>query len=171
MTERTETRRVPPHGTILTKRGERLVRQFEAGTLPRADWTHQAHVRVDQIVAVKRIRVDKVWDARRREDLLKSAKLELEAASVAAALGRADTAGLVVPVEPNRYFLPGHIEALVQLLTELSEDSADGLVTTTAYRDASGLGRNLAIAVLEHFDAQGLTRRTGNARRLIKSMG
>lgn len=97
-------------------------------------------------------------------------QLEVETASVAAALRRADTAGLVVPVEPNRYFLPGHIEALVQLLTELSEDSADGLVTTAAYRDASGLGRNLAIAVLEHFDAQGLTRRTGNARRLIKSM-
>ena len=38
--------RGPAHHTIVTKRVERLVRQFEAGTLPRAHWTHQAHVRV-----------------------------------------------------------------------------------------------------------------------------
>ncbi len=52
---------------------------------------------------------------------------------------------------------------------QTAADSEDGLVTTAAYRDASGLGRNLAIAVLEYFDSTGLTRRIGDARRLMKS--
>ena len=44
MTNRRETPRAPAFETILTKRVERLVRQFEAGALPREAWTHQAHV-------------------------------------------------------------------------------------------------------------------------------
>jgi selenocysteine-specific elongation factor len=35
-----------------------------------------------------------------------------------------------------------------------------------AFRDASGIGRNVAIQVLEFFDDLGLTRREGDARRL-----
>jgi hypothetical protein len=33
-----------------------------------------------------------------------------------------------------------------------------------AFRDASGIGRNLCIEILEYFDAKGFTRREGNSR-------
>jgi selenocysteine-specific elongation factor len=55
---------------------------------------------------------------------------------------------------------------MAQLLVELADEATDGLVTTAAYRDASGLGRNLAIAVLEYFDSEKITRRVGDTRRL-----
>jgi len=98
-----------------------------------------------------------------------AASLDMDSAAIADALKRATRVGLAVPVEPNRYFLPDTLQDLAQLLTDMSATASDGLVTTAAFRDESGLGRNLAIAVLEHFDAIKLTRRIGNARRLIKS--
>ena len=36
-----------------------------------------------------------------------------------------------------------------------------------AYRDRSGIGRNLTIQVLESFDQTGFTRRMGDARRVV----
>ena len=38
-----------------------------------------------------------------------------------------------------------------------------------AFRKATGLSRNLAVAVLEHFDSQGLTRRSDEGRVLAKA--
>ncbi|MGD8809772.1 MAG: SelB C-terminal domain-containing protein, partial [Gammaproteobacteria bacterium] len=35
-----------------------------------------------------------------------------------------------------------------------------------AFRDATGIGRNVAIQVLEFFDKLGLTRRDGDVRRI-----
>jgi len=35
------------------------------------------------------------------------------------------------------------------------------------FRDASGVGRNVVIEVLEHFDAKGFTRRAGDTRRVV----
>jgi selenocysteine-specific elongation factor len=43
------------------------------------------------------------------------------------------------------------------------------MITAAAFRNESGIGRNLAIEVLEYFDKAGLTRRVGDARRLLKS--
>ena len=36
----------------------------------------------------------------------------------------------------------------------------------TDFRDAAGIGRNLAVQILEYFDRAGLTRRAGNERFL-----
>jgi selenocysteine-specific elongation factor len=43
-------------------------------------------------------------------------------------------------------------------------------VTTAAYRDAPGLGRNLAISMLEYFDSEKITRRIGDTRRLTRKI-
>lgn len=40
----------------------------------------------------------------------------------------------------------------------------EGILQVPAFRDATGLGRNIAIALLERFDAEGLTRRTDDGR-------
>jgi len=44
-----------------------------------------------------------------------------------------------------------------------SLDQPEGFTVQT-FRDASGIGRNLAIEMLEYFDRKGLTRRDGNVR-------
>ena len=36
------------------------------------------------------------------------------------------------------------------------------------FRDATGIGRNLAIEVLEYFDRVGFTRRSHEGRRILK---
>jgi selenocysteine-specific elongation factor len=40
----------------------------------------------------------------------------------------------------------------------------DGAFSVIEFRDASGIGRNLCIEILEYFDGRGFTRRDGNAR-------
>jgi selenocysteine-specific elongation factor len=84
------------------------------------------------------------------------------------ALQKASRMNLAVQIEPSRFFLRDSIDALDRLFAEMARAATDGLVTTAAYRDASGLGRNLTIAVLEYFDANKMTRRIGNARRLVR---
>jgi selenocysteine-specific elongation factor len=49
----------------------------------------------------------------------------------------------------------------------VASEEADG-VGPGAFRDRAGMGRNLAIEVLEFFDRTGLSRREGNVRRLIR---
>ena len=50
-------------------------------------------------------------------------------------------------------------------LVELTKTINNGQsFTVQEYRDAAGIGRNLCIELLEHFDHQGLTRRDGNQR-------
>ena len=76
--------------------------------------------------------------------------------------------GHLVPVAPNRYFLQADVSRLAQIARELAEGSPQGQFDAAAYRDASGIGRNLTIEVLEYLDRQGITRRIGQ-RRVIRS--
>jgi selenocysteine-specific elongation factor len=81
---------------------------------------------------------------------------------------QAEKLKLVTRLEPNRFFLPDTLQQLAHRLAKLAENSTDGRVTAADYRDQSGLGRNLTIKVLEHFDTIQLTRRIGDSRCLIK---
>ena len=40
--------------------------------------------------------------------------------------------------------------------------------TVQEYRDQTGIGRNLSIEILEYFDRQGVTRRIGDVRQIIR---
>ena len=100
------------------------------------------------------------------EELAESCNMDIERTRELMKL--AENMKLVVQLEPNRFFLPEILLRLARQLAELATTSADGRVSTAAYRDQSGLGRNLTISVLEHFDAIQLTRRIGNSRCLIK---
>ena len=81
-------------------------------------------------------------------------------------LVRAGRHGLVVRVSKNRFFLP---ETLLRL-GEIAERTADdeGTITAAAFRDASRIGRNLTIEVLEFFDKVKFTRRVGDGHELIR---
>lgn len=72
--------------------------------------------------------------------------------------------GLATRISDNRYYLPHRLLALAEVAVELADD---GPFTVRQFRDASGVGRNVVIEVLEHFDAKGFTRRQGDARRVV----
>lgn len=75
--------------------------------------------------------------------------------------------GFLVRVSDNRYFLPGRLRELAALATDLAADSP---FTVRQFRDASGIGRNIVIDVLEHFDSIGFTRRQGDTRWVVGDM-
>jgi selenocysteine-specific elongation factor len=79
-----------------------------------------------------------------------------------AALSRLARHGKVVRVSANRFFLPGAVKELERIA------AAMGQITAASFRDRSGIGRNLAIEVLEFFDRTRRTRRVGDAHVLIR---
>ena len=76
-------------------------------------------------------------------------------------------AGSIIRVADNRYYLPGTIMALAEFMEQLAANNTnDEGFSVIQFRDASGIGRNLCIEILEYFDKIGFTRRDGNARYL-----
>jgi selenocysteine-specific elongation factor len=84
-------------------------------------------------------------------------------------LARMAASGLVYRVAGNRFFRPGAVRLLAEIAEAVAADSDGGNFDARAFRDRSGIGRNLTIEVLEYFDAQGLTRRNGGARRIVRT--
>ncbi len=80
--------------------------------------------------------------------------------------GRIAALGLTVKLADNRYFLPETIDELLDVVRSVAAADPNGHITPIAFRDASGIGRNLAIAVLEYLDGKGITRRHGDYRVL-----
>lgn len=72
--------------------------------------------------------------------------------------------GLVVRIARNRHFPPPTLRALALIGEKLA---AEGCFTATAFRDRSGIGRNLVIQVLEFFDRARFTLRDGDHRRIL----
>jgi selenocysteine-specific elongation factor len=72
--------------------------------------------------------------------------------------------GRVVPVERHRYYASSQLERFVAVLRELG---SAGDITPAGVRDQLGLSRKFAIPLLEWADGQGITRRVGDARRLV----
>tara|TARA_R110000787_G_scaffold181008_3_gene293100 strand:- start:33796 stop:35748 length:1953 start_codon:yes stop_codon:yes gene_type:complete len=91
-------------------------------------------------------------------------QLKVPRAAVTHALTAAARLGLAHPVAANRFYLPSGLHKLAEVAHSL--DGGKGF-QAAEFRDASGLGRNLAIEVLEYFDACGVTRRAGDTRTMI----
>lgn len=72
--------------------------------------------------------------------------------------------GRVVQVTDKRVYLPGRLLTLAKAAEALSRR---GPFTARDYRDAAGIGRNVAIDVLEYFDARGYTRRSNDRRTVV----
>jgi selenocysteine-specific elongation factor len=83
-------------------------------------------------------------------------------------LHRAMKADLVRRILAGRYFPKSAFLALAALAEGLCTESPEGMFAVASFRDRSGLGRNLAIEVLEHFDHIRFTRRIGAQRMTIK---
>ncbi len=85
-------------------------------------------------------------------------------------LYRISASGQLVKITPERFGLRETLTALAADAHETARAQADGVFTAAQYRDRIGVGRGLAIEILECFDRLGLTRRVGNARRYTGSM-
>ena len=71
---------------------------------------------------------------------------------------------LAVRISDTRYFLPDRLLELGELASKLN---AQAPFTVRQFRDASGVGRNVVIEVLEYFDGRGFTQRLGDTRRVV----
>jgi selenocysteine-specific elongation factor len=97
-----------------------------------------------------------------------AAALALEPEAVERLLSRAERLGRVARVADNRFFLPETLGQLAEIARELADGSPEGAFTAAAFKDRSGVGRNLTIQVLEYLDKMGATRRQGDARILLR---
>jgi selenocysteine-specific elongation factor len=75
--------------------------------------------------------------------------------------------GYLVRLSANLLLLPEALLELQTLVEQLQTRSGDGEFSVADFRDASGIGRNRCIEILESFDARGITRRSGQGRRLL----
>ena len=74
--------------------------------------------------------------------------------------------GFVVHIAVHRFYLPTQLKQVAQLVHQLA---AEKPFSVKEFRDKTGIGRNVAIEVLEYFDGRGFTRRQGNERIVLKS--
>ena len=77
-----------------------------------------------------------------------------------ASLDRLVAEGALVRAAPGVYFDPGAFEAARRAVVAFCE--REGSITIAALRDALGVGRKHAQAILEHLDAARVTRRQGD---------
>ncbi|MEQ9640441.1 MAG: selenocysteine-specific translation elongation factor [Alphaproteobacteria bacterium] len=128
--------------------------------------THKA-----QLAGADARRWDAIWplleEAEMRPPIFReiAAELSLDPEEVRRLMGRAARVGLVLPVAPNRYFPPAAVRELAELAERLA---AEAPFDAARFRDATGIGRNLTIELLEYFDRVGLTRREGSVRVIVR---
>ncbi|MBU6269457.1 MAG: selenocysteine-specific translation elongation factor [Sphingomonadales bacterium] len=92
-------------------------------------------------------------------------ELRASEAAIRAMLYRRRVAGQVWQVSEKRFMLREHVAALAAVAARLASAEAGGF-TAAQFRDASGLGRNFVIELLEFFDRIGVTLRHGERRRM-----
>ena len=74
--------------------------------------------------------------------------------------------GDVYRVAHDHYFLPDVVRELAQVARDIAAE--DGVVRAAPFRDRIGIGRKVAIQILEFFDRVGYTRRLGDDHRVIQ---
>ena len=75
--------------------------------------------------------------------------------------------GLVVQVAAHRFYLPSQLQNIAGEVKRLASTKP---FSVRDFRDSTGIGRNVAIEVLEYFDSRGFTRRQGNERIVLKDI-
>lgn len=73
--------------------------------------------------------------------------------------------GYLIQIADHRFYLP---DVLNNIAVEVVTMASQAPFTVREFRDATGIGRNVAIDILEYFDAKGFTRRDGNHRKLLR---
>ena len=85
--------------------------------------------------------------------------------SVQRALRELAKRGFLIQVADHRFYLPTIIEEIANKVAKMASKAP---FSVKEFRDATGIGRNVAIDILEYFDAKGFTRREENHRKLLR---
>ncbi|MBY0437766.1 MAG: selenocysteine-specific translation elongation factor [Burkholderiales bacterium] len=99
-----------------------------------------------------------------------AATLKLDEKALQAMLQRRIKRGELVRLDPQRVYLRSAIVALALVVEQTAKATPGGQFNAAQYRDQAGVGRSLAIQILEHFDSAGLTLRVGDARKLRRKV-
>ena len=83
-------------------------------------------------------------------------------------LHRKAKSGEVCKVTPDRFYLRPTLATLAAVAQGTAQAQPGGQFTAAQYRDATGLGRSLAIEILEFLDTLGITQRIGDLRKMRK---
>ena len=94
--------------------------------------------------------------------------LKLKETALKDFLHRKMRGGEVMRVTPERFYPRATLAALAATAQALARSGANGTFTAAQYRDATGVGRGLAIEILEFLDSLGITQRIGDARKMRK---
>ena len=96
-----------------------------------------------------------------------AAALKLKEAALKDFLHRKSRGGEVLRVPPDCFYPRATLATLAATAHALARANPNGF-TAAQYRDATGIGRSLAIEILEFLDTLGVTQRIGDARKIRK---
>ena len=71
-------------------------------------------------------------------------------------------------VTPDRFYTRGTLAKLAATAQATAQAQPTGIFTAAQYRDWTGVGRGLAIEILEFMDSLGVTQRIGDTRKMRK---
>ena len=77
--------------------------------------------------------------------------------------------GALIELAPDQFFLRETVVEMARIADDLTKSSPSSRFTAADFRDRMNNGRKVAIQILETFDRQGLTRRDGDLRRVVKA--
>ncbi len=97
-----------------------------------------------------------------------AASLGESAQKLEALLVRVSRAGHLVRLSPGRFIRPASLRQLAEMAADVAADAPDRAISAARFRDRSGIGRNVAIEVLEYFDKVKFTRRVGDAHQVLR---
>ncbi len=83
-----------------------------------------------------------------------------------ATLKRLTRAGRLVEVAHDHFFPRAVVAEMIGIAADLGDA---GALSAAAFRDRLGIGRKVAVQILEFFDRAGVTRRDGDDRTVIRS--
>jgi selenocysteine-specific elongation factor len=95
-------------------------------------------------------------------------QLKLKDAILKDFLHRKAKSGEVLKVTPERFYTRSTLATLAAAAKATAEAQPGGQFTAAQYRDWIGVGRSLAIEILEFLDTLGITQRIGDARKMRK---
>jgi selenocysteine-specific elongation factor len=95
-------------------------------------------------------------------------QLKLKEPIVKDFLYRKAKSGELYRVTPDRFYTKGTAAKLAATAQATAQAQPNGIFTAAQYRDWAGVGRGLAIEILEFMDTLGVTQRIGDTRKMRK---
>jgi len=95
-------------------------------------------------------------------------QVKLKEAMVKDFLYRKAKSGEVMRVTGDRFYPRSTLATLAAVAHATAQAQPNGQFTAAQYRDATGIGRSLAIEILEFLDSLGITQRVGDTRKMRK---